>query len=350
MYKAFFNFSRKPFDLLPDPDFLFLGKSHRKARLYIEHAIRERSGFILLTGEIGAGKTTIIRDLLNHCPEEIVLGKIFNTRVDPEQLLFMINDDFGLPVKGTDKVQLLRALNDFLITQYGQGKRPLLIIDEAQNLSCEALEEVRLLSNLETDNAKLLQILLVGQPELRQTVALPELTQLRQRINLYCHIAPLEKDELFDYIAHRMEVAGNRHAVEFTQEAINVLWENSRGIPRLINIICDFVLLFAFTEGKTVIHGEQLEEVVGELDFIHNYWGTEESKNQSSGVQATPAVSSGFSHTFDDLRARVEILESRNEINVFLLESARKRVDYFEKVLRSFMTENAAAQDHLPRS
>ena len=338
MYKTFFNFSRKPFDLLPDPEFLFLGKSHRKARLFIEHAIRERAGFVLLSGEIGAGKTTIIRDLIKNCEDGIVLAKIFNTRINPEQLLFMVNDDFGLPVESADKMLLLRDLNDFLIKQYAQGKKPLLIIDEAQNLSSETLEEVRLLSNLETDNAKLLQILLVGQPELRKIVALPELTQLRQRINLYCHILPLEQDELREYILYRMEVAGNREAVIFSPEALQVIWENSRGIPRLINIICDFILLFAFTEGDAVISAELAEEVVRELDFVDNYWGSPLPDAESAARSPTIAANN-IDYTIHEIRTRIETIENRNEVNAYLLESARKRIDYFDHVLRDFMVE-----------
>jgi len=173
MYTSFFNLHKKPFELVPDPEFIYLSRSHRKAITYLDYGIRERAGFILLTGDVGSGKTTLIRDLLSKKYEQVVLAKIFNTRVSSEQMLAMINEDFGLSVTSKDKISLLRDLNDFLLEQYAAGNHPILIIDEAQNLSADLLEEVRMLSNLESASRKLLQIVLVGQPELRETLALP---------------------------------------------------------------------------------------------------------------------------------------------------------------------------------
>lgn len=273
MYESFFNLTTKPFDLLPNPEFLFLSRSHKKAATYLDYAVRERAGFILLTGEIGSGKTTIIRDLIKKHHKSIVLSKIFNTRVSSEQLIAMINEDFGLAGTGADKTILLRDLNEFLIDQYGKGNKPVLIIDEAQNLASETLEEVRMLSNLETDSAKLLQIILVGQPELVQTLALPGLLQLRQRISFSCHLQPLSLEETGEYILHRLEVAGNREALVFSREATGTIWTHSRGIPRLINMICDFLLLSAFAEGTREISAGLAEEIIGELDFENRIWG-----------------------------------------------------------------------------
>ena len=273
MYEPFFNLRSKPFDLLPNPYFLFLSKSHKKALTYLDYAIRERAGFILLTGEIGSGKTTLIRSLINKHNDSIVLARVFNTRVSSEQLISMINDDFGIPVSSGEKTALLRDLNEFLIEQYGKGNKPVLIIDEAQNLTPETLEDVRMLSNLETDNAKLLQIILVGQPELRETLLLPELVQLRQRICFYCHIHPLTKEEVGRYIPHRLEMAGNREAVNFSPIAIDMIWKYSRGIPRLINIICDYLMLSAFAEETKEIDEEIVREVMGDLDFGNHFWG-----------------------------------------------------------------------------
>ena len=248
MYLSFFNFTCKPFDLVPNPEFMFLSKTHKKAITYLDYGIRERVGFVLLTGEVGSGKTTIIRDLINKNLDQVVLAKIFNTNANSEQLLAMINDDFNLPVQGKDKITLLRDLNHFLVEQYAKGTQPLLIIDEAQNLSAETLEEIRMLSNLETADSKLLQIILVGQPELRSQLARPELRQLRQRISIQCHLQPLSRQEVEEYILHRLEVAGNREALRFTPAAFDVIAKYSCGIPRLINIICDFLLLAAFAE------------------------------------------------------------------------------------------------------
>jgi len=257
---------------VPNPEFMFLSKTHKKAITYLDYGIRERVGFVLLTGEVGSGKTTIIRDLINKNLDNVVLAKVFNTNVNSEQLLAMINDDFNLPVQGKDKISLLRDLNDFLVEQYAKGTQPLLIIDEAQNLSPEALEEIRMLSNLETSASKLLQIILVGQPELRNQLARPELRQLRQRISIQCHLQPLSRQEVEEYILHRLDVAGNRAALHFTPAAFDVIDKYSCGIPRLINIICDFLLLAAYAEGIQDVNDEMISEIVGDLDFNNHYW------------------------------------------------------------------------------
>ncbi|MDD2499206.1 MAG: XrtA-associated ATPase [Geobacter sp.] len=275
MYEAFFNLKQKPFDLLPNPDFLFMSSSHKRALSYLDYGIRERVGFILLTGEVGSGKTTIIRNLIKKNLDNVILSKIFNTRVDSDQLLAMINDDFGLPVQNKDKITMLRELNTFLIEQFVKGNQAVLIIDEAQNLAHDLLEEIRMLSNLETDNAKLLQIILVGQPELRKTLASSTLVQLRQRISINCHIQPLSPNETELYILHRLETAGDREAVKFSQETINIIYTYSRGIPRLINIICDFILLAAFAEETTIIEVPLVQEIIGDLDFEYHFWGSE---------------------------------------------------------------------------
>lgn len=272
MYKSFFNLTCKPFDLNPNPEFMFLSRTHKKAITYLDHGIRERAGFILLTGEVGSGKTTVIREMINQHLERVVLAKVFNTSVNSEQLLSMINDDFGLPVGGKDKIELLRDLNHFLVEQYALGNQPLLIIDEAQNLPAETLEEVRMLSNLETADSKLLQIILVGQPELRALLARPELRQLRQRISIQCFLQPLNRQEVEEYILHRLEVAGNRHALHFTPHSLDLVYLHCCGIPRLVNIVCDFVLLAAFVERTHEVDEEMIRDIIGDtgLDWEHS--------------------------------------------------------------------------------
>lgn len=275
MYRSFFKLTCKPFDLVPNPDFMFLSKTHKKAMTYLDYGIRERVGFVLLTGEIGSGKTTIIRELIDKHLQRVVLAKVFNTNVDSVQLLSMINDDFGLPVQGKDKIELLRNLNHFLVEQYGKGNQPLLIIDEAQNLQLETLEEIRMLSNLETSDSKLLQIILVGQPELRTLLAKPELRQLRQRISIQCNLQPLNRQEVEQYIFHRLQVAGNRDALRFVPQALDLIFRYCCGIPRLINIICDFLLLAAFVEEVQDVDEEMIRDIVGDLDFDNYYWAQE---------------------------------------------------------------------------
>jgi general secretion pathway protein A len=267
MYEAFFGLKKKPFELVPNPDFLYLSRSHSRAGTYLDYAMKENTGFILLTGEVGAGKTTIIRKLLGTLGPNVQVSKVFNTKLDSDQLIATINDDFGLEIEGRSKVQMLKDLYHFLIEQYGRERRSVLIIDEAQNLSIDSLEELRMLSNLETNDSKLLQIIMVGQPELKKILSVPELRQLRQRISIHCHITPLSAEETAQYVLHRLEVAGNRDAVLFEKEALPLIHEYCGGIPRLINVLCDFLLLSAFAEETHVISGDLVDEVASDTQF-----------------------------------------------------------------------------------
>lgn len=272
-YKSFFGLSVKPFELVPNPAFLYMSRTHRKALSYLDYGIREGAGFVLLTGEVGCGKTTLVRNLMRQLDETIILSKVFNTKVSSEQLVSMINDDYGLDVKGKDKTALIKDLYDFLIEMLASGKRPVLIIDEAQNLAPELLEEVRMLSNLETDTSKLLQIVLVGQPELRAVLAAPELRQFRQRISVSAHIGNISRDETELYILHRLSVAGNREAVAFDEQALDLIYRYSRGTPRLVNIICDFVLLTAFADRTKTVSYAMVADIVRDLEVENRYWG-----------------------------------------------------------------------------
>ena len=272
MYTTFFGLTCNPFQLTPDPEFLFLGKDHKKALTYVTYGISAGTGFILVTGEVGTGKTTLLRKILKELNKDIKVARVNNTLVSSEQLIAMISDDFGIETQGKDKTRLLRELTDFIISQYAQGFRTTLIIDEAQNLSPELLEEFRLLSNLETDKNKLLQIILAGQPELKQTLAVPKLRQLRQRISISCHINPLGRDEIEEYIFHRLGIAGNRSAVTFLEGAVDLLHDATHGVPRLINIFCDFLLLAAFSEGTKKISVDLVKEIAQDLDSDTRYW------------------------------------------------------------------------------
>jgi putative secretion ATPase (PEP-CTERM system associated) len=344
MYESYFKLTKKPFDLLPNPDFMYLSKSHKRALTYLNYGIKERSGFILLTGEVGSGKTTIIRDLIKKNHERVLLGKIFNTRVSSDQLISMINDDFGLPVHGKDKIELLRDLNVFLIEQYAKGAQPTLVIDEAQNLSASLLEEVRLLSNLETDNAKLMQIILVGQPELRKTLARTELLQLRQRISINCHLQPLTRLEVEEYIQHRLDVAGDRSAVIFEADALDNIFKYSKGIPRLINIICDFLMLSACAEGLKTLGGDMVDEIIGELDFENQYW-----KSSLAEADPVPAVhgdtppaehTAEFSSVLLDIRSRLESLEKDStRFNTNMINEIGNRIKSVQTLVTAYRGE-----------
>jgi putative secretion ATPase (PEP-CTERM system associated) len=274
VYTSFFGLREKPFDLLPNPDFLYPSRAHQRALTYLTHGIRERAGFILLTGEVGSGKTTLIRNMIRSQLRDSVLAKVFNTRVDSLQLLMQINSDFGLETDGRDKAALLRDLNDFLIEQYALRRQSVLIIDEAQNLPAELLEEVRMLSNLETDRDKLLQIILVGQPELRNVLSGPDLLQLRQRIQVNCHLQPLSAGEVREYILFRLAKAGNRDALKFSDEAVEAVATYTRGIPRLINILCDYIMIDAFSAQTRAVEARTVHELAADLSFEDQYWDT----------------------------------------------------------------------------
>lgn len=276
MYESFFGLSCKPFQLTPDPQFLFLGPDHRKALTHLTYGISENAGFVLVTGEIGTGKTTILKKIMRDVRKDITIAHVNNTRISTELLLSMINDELGIETNGKRKSQMLRDLQDFLIDQYARKMRTTLIIDEAQNLSASLLEEIRLLSNLETEKDKLLQIILIGQPELRAMLNRPEMRQLRQRISISCHINPFDSVATEAYIYHRLEQAGNRSAVEFQEGTIDAIHDFSHGIPRLINIAADFMLLTAFTQTTKVISPDLALGVIIDLENSNAYWNESE--------------------------------------------------------------------------
>jgi len=301
MYTEFFALSAKPFDLLPNPKFLYLSKGHRKALSYLQYGVQEQAGFTLLTGEVGSGKTTLVRDIINNISNDVTLSMVFNTRVNGHQLIAMINADFGLQTEGKDKVQLITELNEFLLDECSGRRRPIIIIDEAQNLSAEGLEEIRLLSNLEADNFKMVQIILVGQPELKQIIAKPSLLQLRQRISISCHLNPLNREESEEYIYHRLATVGSRDCVTFLDGVFDVIFRFSGGIPRLINLICDFLLLSAFVEETREIDMDLVKDAVAELSF-------DEPVTQGSGFETPTNIqqSNPGSNNLDGRLARIE--------------------------------------------
>ena len=343
MYTSYFGLREKPFDLLPNPDFLYPSRAHKRALTYLTHGIKERAGFILLTGEVGSGKTTLIRNMIRSQLRDSVLAKVFNTRVDSLQLLIQINGDFGLDTDGRDKATLLRELNDFLIEQYSQRRQAVLIIDEAQNLSSEILEEVRMLSNLETDRDKLLQIILVGQPELRDILAGPGLLQLRQRIQINCHLQPLSVNEVREYILFRLEKAGNREALTFSDDAVEAIVTYSRGIPRLINILCDYIMIDAFSAQTRAIDGSVVHELAADLSFEAQYWDSkpvgkppvapEQTMGSAGEVQALSRDISGQTKILSVIGSMNKRLESLEYMPVWdhaALLDFRERLDKLE--------------------
>ena len=265
MYCSFYGITEKPFSITPDPKFLYLGKTHKEAFAHLLYGIRERGGFIVVTGEIGAGKTTLCRGLLSHLDEDTLVAFIFNPTLSALELLKSINEDFGIPSKGTTKKELIDELNRFLLDKRKEGKNTVLIIDESQSLDGEVLEQVRLLSNLETETEKLLQIILIGQPEFRHILEQPRLLQLNQRVTVRYHLKALSREETAEYIYHRLSVIDGTDKIFFTPEALKKIWRSTRGVPRLINVLCDRALLAGYGKKKKHIDGQIIDQARKEV-------------------------------------------------------------------------------------
>jgi len=268
MYLKYYNLTEKPFNVTADPNFLYLSKKHKEAISHMQYGIQERMGFLEITGEIGAGKTTVCKALLNQLDMHTKTAFILNGNLSEIQLLQTIIEDFGIQVKTKNKFTILNELNKFLLEQLRHKNNAVLIIDEAQNLKPSLLEHVRLLSNLETEKEKLLQIILVGQPELKEKLASRELKQLRQRIAIRYHIAPLSRNETEGYISHRLDVAGCSNGGIFHKDALEEIFKFSGGIPRLINILCDKSLLAGYAADKKTINSDIVKKCAQEIEGV----------------------------------------------------------------------------------
>lgn len=267
MYESFFRLRENPFNVTPDPRFLYMGPSHRDALAYLKYGVKEKKGFLVLTGEVGTGKTTLIRALAQELGDDVTMSVILNTKVTPKQLLALAARDFGLEGRGqASKAELFMDISAFLLRQARAGKTCLLVVDEAHNMGPHLLEELRLLSNFETDREKLLQIVMVGQPELMDTLAVPSVRQIRQRIPGFFQIKPLDAGEVESYITTRMSVAGaDPQWVGFEPDAFGSIHTITRGIPRLTNILCDRALLVAFVAEQRKVDALIVDEALHDL-------------------------------------------------------------------------------------
>ena len=268
MYESFYALKQKPFAIAANPSFLYLSQRHREALSYLTYGIKERIGFIEITGEVGTGKTTICRALLNQLDEKTKTAFIFNSNLTELQLMQTIVEDLGIKVEKKNRSALFHGLNQFLIQQLAQNNNVVLILDEAQNLSLQLLEQIRMLSNLEAEIEKLLQIVLVGQPELREKLKSPGLRQLRQRIAVRYHIKALNQEEVPLYIAHRLQTAGATNGASpiFNEKAVKEIYKYSGGIPRLINILCDKALLLGYVLEKRSIDSDIIKRSISEIE------------------------------------------------------------------------------------
>lgn len=266
MYESFYGLTGKPFQLNPDPSFFFGSSGHKRAQAYLEYGLHQSEGFIVITGEVGAGKTTLVRNLLKKLdPQKVVAGQLVSTQLDAQDMLRLVVAAFGLPSRTLEKSQLLLVLETYLVSVTSKGKRVLLIVDEAQNLTPRAVEELRMLSNFQLGEHALLQSFLVGQPEFRDTMLSPHMQQLRQRVIASYHLGPMNDVETRAYIEHRLQHVGWNNRPRFEQEAFQAIYEFTGGIPRRINTLCDRLMLAGFLSGKEVLAGSDVSEVSSEI-------------------------------------------------------------------------------------
>lgn len=265
MYEEFYGLKEKPFNMTPDPEYLFLTERHKEALAHLIYGIEQRRGFIVVTGEVGTGKTTLCRALLSQFGEDTRIALVLNPMMSEEELLSTILNEFYIHIEGRSKKELLDQLDSFLIEQHSQGRNVVLVIDEAQNLPDETLEQIRIISNLETEKVKLIQIVLLGQPELNDKLSSDHLRQLEQRISVRYHLTPLTAEETEQYVLHRIEIAGGDRSIEFQTKALRLIHNYSQGIPRKINVLCDRVLLVGYSLGESEITEAIVRQAYQEL-------------------------------------------------------------------------------------
>ncbi|MDB5960862.1 MAG: ATPase [Massilia sp.] len=267
MYETYYGLSAKPFRLRPDPHFFYGSKGHKRAMAYLDYGLSQGEGFIVITGEVGAGKTTLVRNLLNNMPsEQIIAANIVNTNLDSDDTLRMVASSFGLPYENASKPDLLTRLEAFLREADRAGKRCLLIVDEAQNLTPRTVEELRMLSNFQTDDKSLLQTFLLGQPEFRTTLHSASMLQLRQRVIASYHLGPMDGPETEAYIEHRLKTVGWNGDPSFSPEAYAAVYDYTGGIPRKVNTLCDRILLMGYLEELHAFSGDDVKEVIADID------------------------------------------------------------------------------------
>ncbi|MEX0976172.1 MAG: AAA family ATPase [Woeseia sp.] len=289
-YTEHFKLKEQPFRLTPDPEFVYWSKQHARAKAYMESTIWLADGFVVITGEIGSGKTTLLQSFLGELGDDVIYAMVSQTQLSPSQFLQAVLTEFGFKPFKQRKVELLDTLNMFLIDQYANGKKVVLIVDEAQNLSAKVLEEIRMISGIETHKEKVLRIILAGQPELKDTLDSPELKQLVQRVRLRFHVGPLDMREMGEYIEHRLKVAGGIAGKLFKPDSYDIIYRYTGGVPRLVNTLCDTALLVAFAENKTMIGAAEIKAAVDELSWKEHELSKGTHPQKASGKTDTLAA------------------------------------------------------------
>jgi general secretion pathway protein A len=339
MYESFYGFKEKPFNLTPDPGFLYMSHGHENAYTHLEYAIAENKGFVVITGEIGSGKTTLINFLLQNINKDLLVGIVNHTSIPPLEFIKMICREFELEVGQMDKAGLLEALQQFLLRQFARKKRVVLIIDEAQNLPPKTMEEIRMLSNIEAEKHHLIQIILAGQPELKSKLQRRDLEQLAQRVTAYCHIGGLNEDEVNQYIRHRFQVAGAENLEVFDQGAVKAVYRHSRGIPRMINVLCDTALVYGYADDMKIIGRRVIEDVVKARKIGTERADVNDARSEKAILSPSPNTSSEAPPFPENWKRRLQSLENR----VRLLEDLISNMDRVVKL----WTENMGRRDRI---
>ena len=331
MYESYYGLRDKPFRLRPDPGFFFGSKGHKRAMSYLEYGLSQGEGFIIITGEVGAGKTTLVRKLLNKInPMQIVSAHLVNTHLDPDNTLRMVASAFGLPSEDASKATLLTRLEQFFLHCEQKGIRALLVVDEAQNLSPETLEELRMLSNFQHGDKSLLQTFLLGQPEFRVTLHSDSMLQLRQRVIATYHLGPMDEEETRTYIEHRLRTVGWENDPSFNNAAHAAIYQYTGGIPRKINSLCDRLLLMGYLEELRAFGAEEVANVIGDIQ--------EEFELPLNDVNQ---------------QAMAELSSIERELSVDALQDLQERVNKLEKTMTSMLkvmrniTSSASKNNHL---
>lgn len=323
MYERFFGLRAKPFQLNPDPDFFFGSRGHKRAMAYLEYGLHQGEGFIVVTGEVGAGKTTLLRNLLRNIPaQSVTAAQIVSTQLEAEGLVRLVAAAFGVEESGRNKAETLISLERHFRSLHAQGRRALLIVDEAQNLSAEAIEELRMLSNFQDGNRSLVQSFLVGQPEFREVMQRPAMRQLKQRIIASYHLGPLDRAETQAYVEHRLRHVGWHNDPAFEPEAFERIYHHSSGVPRRINTLCDRVMLSAFLGELHIIGAADVDEPASELADELGIQGYA----QSQEPMASAPVAGGGAAVAEDRVTRLEERVSMLEASAGMTYGLLKRV------------------------